>query len=240
LCARVAWLLFLPLRSGSTLLLGAILAGRRFGTLRARVVEAEHVRLTHRPTALTELLGMQRRFPAGELVVRRGRPELRLLDGAVALMDVNRRVRVQLDGSYRPAPPVREPEREAVTAARRMRPLQGKPVLVFSDEKEVPLVVVDAARGLKPAPGREAGTKQGRAADGEAGAEVDDVAGWARSLLEDQSGVGEEGGVSGSLAPEELPTEKPSWERPRQPEDDSPNRPASVEKELDTEKPQRR
>lgn len=157
--------------------------------MRARVVEAEHIQLTHRATSLSETLGMSRRFPAGELTVRRGRPELRLLDGHVSLMDVHRRVRVQLDPSFRPAAPMRKPTKEAVTGQRRMRLFSGRPVLVLADENETPMAVLDAARGVQPAPGRRtAGGKHGHGEDASPASEEGDaaasgVADWAQALL---------------------------------------------------------
>ncbi|KAA0164790.1 hypothetical protein FNF28_03677 [Cafeteria roenbergensis] len=177
----------------TTVGLSAALLASRFGVLRARVVEAEHVQLTHRATSLSETLGFSRRFPAGELTVRRGRPELRLLDGHVSLMDVHRRVRVQLDPSFRPAAPMRQPTREAVTGQRRMRLFAGRPLLVLSDEHETPMAVLDAARGVQPAPGRRtAGPRQtgGEGAGVPTGGEEEPpapaasgVADWAQALL---------------------------------------------------------
>jgi hypothetical protein len=88
---------------------------------------------------------------AGELGLRGGRPELRLLAGRVVLMDEARDARVQLDAAFAPAPRVTQPtpetRRTREAALDRLRPWAGRPALVFSEKDEVAAAVVDAEQG---------------------------------------------------------------------------------------------
>lgn len=189
--------------------LAAMLAASRFGTLRARVVEAERVCVTRRSASVMQTLGVRRRAPAGELCVRGGRPELRLLDGHVALMDANGVVRAQLDGSFRPAAAVKAPSHAATRGHAAMRPFAQRPLLLLSDEDGAPTAFFEARAGVRAAPGRGG---EGDAASGSNNIGDDDeqeasLAAWAEPLL--QAGSTPPGGVA----------DKPSWKSDRRGDD---------------------
>lgn len=219
--------------------LAAYVASARFGVLRARVVEAEHFQLTHSGSTIGQTLGLGRRVPAGELCVRRGRPELRLLDGHVALMDGNRRVRVQIDPAFRPAPPVSRPTPEAARGQQLMRAYAGRPVVLLSDANEAPEAVLDASRGVRPAPAKAAASPASSPPP-EGGGEDGGVAGWAASLLappatpaDSQAETRGGGfGLGAAVAGVEAGA-APSWQRPRAAGDDTPTRPPRVQAELE-------
>lgn len=98
---------------------------------------------------------------AAEMTIRQGRPELRMLDGSVVLMDQQKHSRIQLDPSFRPAPAIVEPSLTAQKGMDRIRDWAGKPVLLFNRENEVPEAIMDASKGFvaskefpRPAPER--------------------------------------------------------------------------------------
>jgi hypothetical protein len=92
--------------------------------------------------------GWGKPVPLGEFAVRGGRPELRMNNGAVVLMDERLAVRAQLDASYHPAPPVRPPTEQAIQGHSRMAGYAKKPILVFLTPEEAPRAVYDAERGF--------------------------------------------------------------------------------------------
>jgi hypothetical protein len=116
------------------------LAWGRWGVLRARRVVTDGVYLVRSG-------GLARPAPLGEFAVRAGRPELRMSNGLVVLMDEKLAVRVQLDASYHPAPPVRPPTPQAVHGHSRMTAYARKPALVFLSPDEAPRAVYDPERG---------------------------------------------------------------------------------------------
>ncbi len=79
---------------------------------------------------------------AGEIGSRAGRPEVRLMNGSIVLMDAGRNTRVQIDAGFRPAPPLQPPTERAVEAHNALRWVAGKPAIVFKGAEEEPQMVV--------------------------------------------------------------------------------------------------
>eukprot|EP01138_Halocafeteria_seosinensis_P015902 gb/GECG01016228.1/.p1 GENE.gb/GECG01016228.1/~~gb/GECG01016228.1/.p1 ORF type:complete len:263 (+),score=39.60 gb/GECG01016228.1/:1-789(+) len=146
------------------LLWGTMIAGcgimfaRRNRQFRVKTLAADRILLTHPTSSMFEKPAV-----AAEMTVRQGRPEMRMLDGSVVLMDQNKHSRIQLDPSFRPAPAIVEPSLTAQKGMDRVRQWAGKPVLLFNREQEVPQAIMDANSGFVesknfPRPSSEAQT----------------------------------------------------------------------------------
>ena len=120
-----------------------IMFARRNRQFKVKTLAADRILLTHPTNSMFEKPAV-----AAEMTVRQGRPELRMLDGSVVLMDQNRHSRVQLDPSFRPAPAIVEPSLTAQKGMDRVRQWAGKPVLLFNREQEVPQAIMDASSGF--------------------------------------------------------------------------------------------
>ena len=123
---------------------------RRRKQFRVKNLVAERILLA--TDASSGVFGLGRKLAAaGELGIRAGRPELRMLAGRVVLMDEQHNTRLQLDPRFSPAVRVVEPDPHTEAMARagmdRLRPWAGKPVVLFNDAGEVPRAVLDAEEG---------------------------------------------------------------------------------------------